>query len=72
MTILQTLSGTAKCPECGGTSDPTAWLPSPGYDGMMRQFFCWSCHTKFYYQVPNQEQLLNIKERVKALLVARE
>lgn len=67
MGILSTLSGTAKCPECGGTGDPTAWIPPPGYDGLMRQFICRSCHAKFFYTVPDGEQLLNVKERVKAL-----
>ncbi|MBA7601977.1 hypothetical protein ES703_09062 [subsurface metagenome] len=67
MGILSTLRGTAKCPECGGTGDPTGWLPTLGYDPMMRQFVCRGCRTKFFHIVPDGEQLLNVKERVKAL-----
>lgn len=67
MGILSTLAGTAKCPECHGTGDPTAWLPSPGYDDMLRQYQCLSCHVRFYCRVGSGEQLFIIRERVKAL-----
>jgi len=67
MTILSTPGGTANCPECGGTSDPTGWLPTPGYDPMLREFACRSCHCEFFYIVPDGEQLIYVRERVKAL-----
>ena len=67
MTILQTLRGTAKCPGCKGTGDPTDWIPPAGHDPMMRQFMCRSCHAYFYSTAEDGEQLLNIRVRVKAL-----
>lgn len=67
MTILQTLNGTAKCPACHGYGDPTDWIPDPGIDPMMRHFICRSCRLNFYITARDGEQLLDIKDRVKAL-----
>jgi len=67
MVNLNLPAGTAKCRECGGRSEPTEWLPSPGYEGMMRQFECQSCHEKWFYTLPNEKQLSLVKGRVKAL-----
>lgn len=72
MKTLSRHGGTAKCPECGGTSDPTGWLPIPGNDPMMREFICRDCHYEFYYIVPDGEQLIHVRERVKALQEAGE
>jgi len=72
MGILQTLTGTKKCPECEGIGDPTDWLPSPGNDPMMREFTCLDCSAKFYYRVKDLEQLFNIRARATALLEAQQ
>lgn len=64
--------GRAKCPECGRFADPTSWIPIPGNDPMMREFACRSCHCEFYYIIPDGEQLIYVRERVKALREAGE
>lgn len=72
MSILETPRGLARCPECGGTGEPTEWRAEGGFDLAMRQFFCRSCRAEFYLVMVDNEHIKAADERSREMMVARE